>query len=225
MITANSISKEYRRGNASFYALDDMSVTIPDGERFVAFVGESGSGKTTLFNILGCLDEPTMGEVTIDGENIGDLSPERKASFRNKEIGYIFQSFFLDDSYSVRKNVELPLIISGVRKRRRTARVDRVLEEVGLADKSSAKVTNLSGGERQRVSIARAIVNNPRIVLADEPCGNLDTANGERIMNILTSLSQSGHTVLLITHNRDHAAWAERIITLRDGKITEDART
>jgi putative ABC transport system ATP-binding protein len=166
---------------------------------------------------------PTAGDVTIGGKDIHKMPSRLKAVFRNTTIGYVFQSFFLDDTYSVAKNVELPLIIGGVCRRKRVARVHEVLKEVGLSDKIDAKVANLSGGERQRVSIARAIANNPRIILADEPCGNLDTSNGELIMNMLGSLSQSGHTVLLITHNLVHASWAERIITLRDGRITDDA--
>jgi putative ABC transport system ATP-binding protein len=223
MIIAKRITKDYRRGNRSFCALDDVSLTIRDDEHFVAFVGESGSGKTTLFNILGGLDEPTKGEVTISGENISALSHVRKARFRNAQIGYIFQAFYLDDSYDVIRNVELPLIIGGIKKSKRKEKVEQVLKDVGMADKASVRVTDLSGGERQRVSIARAIVNDPSIILADEPCGNLDSANGENIMNLLKLLSNSNRTILLITHNRSHAQYAGRIVTLKDGKIVEDA--
>jgi putative ABC transport system ATP-binding protein len=223
MIVTKNIAKEYYKGHTSFRALDGVSFTINDDERFISFVGESGSGKTTLFNILGCLDNPTDGEVVINGNEINTLSSVQKAMFRNMEIGYIFQSFYLDDTYNVMKNVELPLLISRVKKSERIERVKKVLEDVGLTEKFDAKVTNLSGGERQRVSIARAIVNNPHIILADEPCGNLDSANGDKIMNILKTLSQSDRVVLLITHNREHASYADRIITLKDGKLIEDA--
>jgi putative ABC transport system ATP-binding protein len=225
MIVAEHVSKKYQRGKTSFYAVSDLSIVIEDGENFVSFVGESGSGKTTLFNILGCLDCPTAGSVAIDGEDVYQLSHPDRARLRNAKIGYIFQSFFLDDTYSVRANVELPLIIGGMRKSERARRVRMVLDDVGLGDKRDARVTELSGGERQRVSIARAIANEPSIVLADEPCGNLDSANGDRIMGILRGIAESGRTVLLITHNRDHASYAKRVITLKDGKIAADAHS
>jgi len=222
MIVAEKLTKEYSLGTTLFLALHDVSFQI-ENEKFIAFVGESGSGKSTLFHILGGLDRATSGNISVDGVNIIKLDKKSIAQYRNKKIGFVFQSFHLETSYSVYKNVELPLIISGLPERDRRELVEHALGMVGLLDKLKNRVTELSGGERQRTSIARAIVNSPDYILADEPCGNLDSENSDIIMALLRSLSDIGKTVLLVTHNRDDAQKADRVIELKDGRIVSDA--
>lgn len=221
MIKVLNIKKTYYDGEIECEALKGISFDIPDGQ-FVSIVGKSGSGKSTLMHILGALDTPTEGQIFVGEDEISRLDSRQSAKYRNKKIGYIFQSFFLEPTYTVFKNVEMPMIIAGVPKSERKKRVEKALETVGLLSKIKNKSNKLSGGEKQRVSIARAIVNNPDIILADEPCGNLDTQNSANIMSLLRKFAQSGKTVILITHNPDDAKKTDRIITLVDGLVVSD---
>ena len=223
MISIDKISKKYKTGDGEFYALKDVSLTISDGE-FVAIVGKSGSGKSTLLNLVGTLDTVTDGAITVDGQDITKLDNKSLALFRNKKLGFVFQSFYLEPEYTVCENVELPLILAGSFGKSNTDRVNEVLQLVELTDKAKNKAKNLSGGESQRVAIARAIVNNPDIILADEPCGNLDSANSENIMNIFKALHSAGKTVMMVTHDSEEAQVASRIVTISDGKIVADKR-
>lgn len=225
MILIKNVVKEFTTGKDTFRALDGVSLEIGDGE-FVAITGKSGSGKSTLLNIVGTLDSLTDGQVTIDGFDISALSSKQLANFRNKMIGFIFQNFYLEPGYSVFHNVEMPLIISGkTDSRKNRPLVEAALSQVGLLEKIHSKARNLSGGEQQRVAIARAIINEPRYIFADEPCGNLDTANSEKIMNILTGLNSLGKTVVMVTHDESDAYKAKRIITLSDGRIKDETYT
>lgn len=205
-----------------YRALDGVSLDIADGE-FVAITGKSGSGKSTLLNIIGTLDNLTSGQITVDDCDISKLSSKQLASFRNKKIGFIFQNFYLEPGYSVYNNVEMPLVISGkTDSKKNRPFVEAALQEVGLLEKINSKARNLSGGEQQRVAIARAIINDPKYIFADEPCGNLDTANSNRIMNILIRLNSRGKTVVMVTHDESDACKAQRIITLSDGRIKNE---
>ncbi|MDD6488971.1 MAG: ABC transporter ATP-binding protein [Clostridia bacterium] len=222
MIKVLDIKKTYYDGEIKCEALKGVSFDIPDGQ-FVSIVGKSGSGKSTLMHMLGALDNLTEGQIFVGEDEISKLDSRQSAKYRNKKIGYIFQSFFLEPTYTVFKNVEMPMIIGGVPKSERKKRVEKALETVGLLPKIKNKANKLSGGEKQRVSIARAIVNDPDIILADEPCGNLDTQNSANIMALLRELAKSGKTVILITHNPDDAKKTDRIITLVDGLVVSDA--
>ena len=219
MIELKDISKNYE----NFYALSEVSLKIEDGE-FVAIVGESGSGKSTLLNLIGQIDVPSGGEIVINGKTATKLPEKEVAAMRNKNFGFVFQSFFLEPTYTVAQNVEIPLLLGGVKKAERAERVAAALQKVGLVDKAKNKASNLSGGEQQRVAIARAIVNDPPVIIADEPCGNLDTKNGDNIMQLLKELNGEGKTVLMVTHSAEHAKWAKRIIKLCDGKVVADER-
>ena len=221
MISIEKISKKYKTGNGEFYALNDVSLTINDGE-FVAIVGKSGSGKSTLLNLIGTLDSVTDGTITVDGQDITKLDNKSLARFRNGKLGFVFQSFYLEPEYTVYENVELPLILAGRCGKNNAERINEVLKLVDLTDKAKNKAKNLSGGESQRVAIARAIVNNPDIILADEPCGNLDTSNSENIMNIFKTLHSEGKTVIMVTHDSEEARAASRIVTISDGQIVAD---
>lgn len=223
MITIDNVSKKYKTGDGEFYALSDVSLSIDDGE-FVAIVGKSGSGKSTLLNLIGTLDTVTDGSITVDGQDVTKLDNKSVALFRNQKLGFIFQSFYLESEYTVYENVELPLIIAGRLGKANTERVNEVLNLVNLADKCKNKAKNLSGGESQRVAIARAIVNNPDVILADEPCGNLDTANSQNIMEIFKTLHAQGKTVIMVTHDSEEAQVASRIVTISDGKIVSDEK-
>ena len=221
MISIEKISKKYKTGNGEFYALNDVSLTINDGE-FVAIVGKSGSGKSTLLNLIGTLDSATDGTITVDGQDITNLDNKSLAFFRNSKLGFVFQSFYLEPEYTVYENVELPLILAGRLGKNNAELINEVLKLVDLTDKAKNKAKNLSGGESQRVAIARAIVNNPDIILADEPCGNLDTSNSENIMNIFKTLHSEGKTVIMVTHDSEEAQVASRIVTISDGQIVAD---
>lgn len=223
MISVKGLTKKYVTGKVEFCALDGVDLEIADGE-FVAITGKSGSGKSTLLNILGTLDVPTSGTVTVDGVDLSELSSKAVANYRNKKVGFVFQSFYLEPSYTVYDNVELPLILAGKVGDNGNV-VNSALELVGLKRKAQEKARNLSGGEQQRVAIARAIVNDPSYILADEPCGNLDSANSNNIMQILADLHGRGKTVILITHDSEDAQKAERIVTMSDGKIVSDEKT
>lgn len=216
MIEVENVIKEFVSKKNVFRALNGASLTIADGE-FVAITGKSGSGKSTLLNIIGTLERATSGRVCVDGENLAELSGRQISEYRNKKVGFIFQSFYLEPGYTVFENVELPLVLAGNKKNNRSF-VEAALSEVGLLSKIKEKAVNLSGGEQQRVAIARAIINDPSFILADEPCGNLDTHNSENIMRILESLHRLGKTVVMVTHDPEDARKAERIITLSDGK-------
>ncbi|WP_037070116.1 ABC transporter ATP-binding protein [Pseudonocardia acaciae] len=219
MIELGHVTKVYRMGAVELRALDDVTLTIGDRE-MVAIMGASGSGKSTLMNILGCLDAPTEGHYRLDGTDVSHLSDAELAHVRNHKIGFVFQSFNLLPRTSAIRNVELPLIYGRVPDRRAKARA--ALARVGLADREKHLPTELSGGQQQRVAIARALVTDPTLLLADEPTGNLDTAASIDIVKILVELNDAGHTVVIITHEPDIAAFTERIIELRDGRVVSD---
>ena len=219
MIQITDVTKIYTMGTVQVPALAGVSLSIARGE-MAAIMGASGSGKSTLMNILGCLDVPTSGRYDLDGENIGALSDNRLAEIRNGKIGFVFQTYNLLPRLTALSNVELALMYGSHTNRRRTAR--EALERVGLGDRIRHKPTELSGGQQQRVGIARALVKSPDILLADEPTGNLDTRSGEEIMGILTELHADGITVIIVTHEPDIAARANRVITMRDGLIVSD---
>lgn len=223
MISVKGLTKKYVTGKTDFFALSGVDMEIGDGE-FVAITGKSGSGKSTLLNIIGTLDEPTSGVVTVDGEDISKFRPKAVAAYRNKTVGFVFQAFYLEPSYTVYDNVELPLILAG-KTGDNGDKINAALNMVGLGHKSAEKARTLSGGEQQRVAIARAIVNDPRYILADEPCGNLDTINSDNVMKILADLHAQGKTVIMVTHDAEDAAKASRIVTMSDGKIVKDEKT
>lgn len=220
MISVKQLCKKYVIGKTDFYALDGVNLEIADGD-FVAITGKSGSGKSTLLNILGTLDVATSGSVTVDGADLSTLNSKQIAAYRNQTVGFVFQSFYLEPNYTVYENVELPLVLAG-KVGDNSSRVNAALELVGLGRKSRDKARTLSGGEQQRVAIARAIVNDPRYIFADEPCGNLDSANSNKIMDLLCDLHIAGKTVVMVTHDAEDAARARRIVTMSDGKIVGD---
>ena len=213
-----NISKVYKMGDNEVIALNGVDLDIAEGE-FVAIMGPSGSGKSTLMNILGCLDTPTTGSYLLDNEEVANLSEDVLAKIRNKKIGFVFQNFNLLSRISALENVALPLVYAGVSKTDRTNRAKELLKMVGLADRQHHMPNELSGGQRQRVAIARALVNNPKIIMADEPTGNLDTKSSVEIMAMFKELYKQGKTIILVTHEPDIAENAKRIITVRDGKI------
>lgn len=221
VIRIKDLKKIYNLGNQKVRALDGVSVSIYRNE-YVAIMGPSGSGKSTLMNILGCLDTPTSGEYVLNGTDVSKMDDGSLAEVRNKEIGFVFQSFNLLPKYSSLENVALPMIYAGVPSSKREARAKEALLNVGLGDRMEHKPNELSGGQRQRVAIARALINNPSIILADEPTGNLDTKTSVDIMNLFGQIHKNGNTVILVTHEEDIARYAHRVIRLRDGKIESD---
>ncbi len=223
VILTHNLKKNYELGAETIHALQGIDLRIERNE-FVAIMGPSGSGKSTLLNMIGCLDTPSDGEYWLNGQEVSKLDDNELARIRNREIGFVFQTFNLLARTTAKHNVELPLIYAGVPVRERHARAERALEAVGLADRMEHQPSELSGGERQRVAIARALVNKPSIVLADEPTGNLDSATSREIMEIITRLHEGGETIIVVTHERDIAAHAERWIALRDGRIERDER-
>jgi putative ABC transport system ATP-binding protein len=212
------LRKTYLIGNQVVQALDGLDLQIEQNE-YVALMGPSGSGKSTLMNILGCLDSPTEGNYTLNQENVARLNEDQLAEIRNREIGFVFQTFNLLPRYTALENVALPLIYAGIEKEIRESRAIEVLKQVGLSDRMNHRPNELSGGQRQRVAVARALVNKPSIILADEPTGNLDTATSMEIMALFQEIQESGNTVILVTHEEDIAAFAKRVVRLRDGKL------
>lgn len=221
MIELSNITKTYRMGQMELHVLSGVSLTIEPGE-LIGIMGPSGSGKSTLMNIIGCLDRPTSGVYRFENREIGTMTDDELAAVRNAKIGFVFQTFNLLPRFSALKNVEVPLIYSGVPARQRRERAVPLLEKVGLADRLEHKPTELSGGQQQRVAIARSLVNNPPLLLADEPTGNLDSRSGEDILRILTGLNDQGATIIIVTHDQNVAARCKRIINLKDGKIVGD---
>lgn len=221
LIKIENLSKIYNMGLTQVFALRDVSLQVKHNE-YLAIMGPSGSGKTTLMSILGCLDTPTNGKFYLENEDVSAMDDNQLAEIRNRKIGFVFQTFNLMPRANCIKNVELPLIYSGVPKDERIERVVQALENVGLKDRMYHKPPELSGGQRQRVAIARALVNNPSLIFADEPTGNLDTKTGEEIMKLFAELWRQGNTIILVTHEEDIARHAHRIIKLRDGEIIDD---
>src|SRR5438874_9521152 len=221
LILTNDLWKTYEMGSTEVHALQGVSFSIQRNE-YVAIMGPSGSGKSTLMNLIGCLDTPTKGEYWLNGKLVSEMDDDELARIRNKEIGFVFQTFNLLARATALHNVELPLVYSGMPSKERTERAKQALTMVELADRMSHKPNELSGGQRQRVAIARALVNHPSIILADEPTGNLDSQTGLEIMKLLDKLHGEGNTIILVTHERDIAEYAHRVISIRDGKIASD---
>lgn len=221
MIETTEIARMYKMGTEVVHALDSITISIDKGE-YVAFMGPSGSGKSTLMNIIGCLDTPTNGKYVLNNQDVSHLTENELAEIRNKEIGFVFQTFNLLPRASSLDNVALPLIYAGYGKYDREERAMQVLEDVGLADRAKHKSNELSGGQRQRVAIARALVNNPSIILADEPTGNLDSKTSYDIMDLFQKLHDGGNTIIMVTHEDDISHYAHRIVKLRDGLIESD---
>ena len=221
LIQTEDLWKSYEMGDAAVHALQGVSFKIARNE-YVAIMGPSGSGKSTLMNLIGCLDTPTKGQYWLNGKLVSEMDDDELAHIRNKEIGFVFQTFNLLARATALHNVELPLIYSGVPSRERTERAKKALQMVELSDRMHHKPNELSGGQRQRVAIARALINNPSIILADEPTGNLDSLTGIEIMKLFDRLHSEGNTIILVTHERDIAEYAHRVISIRDGKIASD---
>jgi putative ABC transport system ATP-binding protein len=221
LITITDLGRKYVIGAEVIHALKSVSLTINKGE-FVALMGPSGSGKSTLMNLLGCLDTPSKGEYILNGINVSQMTDSELANVRNKEIGFVFQTFNLLPRSSAQDNVALPLIYAGVKKKERDTRAVQALENVGLGNRVHHKPNELSGGQRQRVAVARALINNPSIILADEPTGNLDTKTSIEIMGLIEDIHTKGNTIIIVTHEEDIAQHAHRIVRMRDGLIEED---
>jgi len=223
-LSLREVVKTYEMGDEMVYALRGVSLDIARNE-FVAIMGPSGSGKSTLMNLIGCLDVPTTGTYTLEGQMVAKMSENKLAEIRNRQIGFVFQTFNLIPRANIFHNVELPLIYGGVSKAERRVRTEQAIERVGLSDRMKHKPNQLSGGQRQRVAIARALVFNPSIILADEPTGNLDSKTGDEIMTVLDGLHGAGQTIILVTHEEYIAAHASREIRLKDGSIESDVMT
>ncbi len=221
VIKIRKITRDFKMGQEILNVLKGIDLDIEKGE-YVALMGPSGSGKSTLMNILGCLDTATSGSYELNGVNVSTMTDDELAEIRNKEIGFIFQTFNLLPRTTALENVALPMIYAGASKAERTKRAEEVLHDVGLADRMDHRPNELSGGQRQRVAVGRALVNNPSIILADEPTGNLDSKTSEEIMNLIDAIHQKGNTVILVTHEEDIAQRAKRVIRLRDGMIESD---
>ena len=223
LIALRDITRIYYMGEHEVHALAGVSLDVFENE-YVAIMGASGSGKSTLMNIVGCLDSPTGGAYYLNDQRVSEMSDNELANVRNREIGFVFQTFNLLARADCMHNVELPLVYSGIRRRERRQMAEHALESVGLADRVSHKPNELSGGQRQRVAVARALVNNPSIILADEPTGNLDTKTGRELMHLFEQLYRQGHTLLVVTHEHDVAQHARRIVRLVDGEVDSDVQ-
>jgi putative ABC transport system ATP-binding protein len=223
LIQTDDLWKTYEMGSTEVHALQGVSFVIHRNE-YVAIMGPSGSGKSTLMNLIGCLDTPTKGQYWLNGKVVSEMDDDELAHIRNKEIGFVFQTFNLLARATALHNVELPLIYSGIASKERLERAKKSLQLVELSDRMHHKPNELSGGQRQRVAIARALVNHPSIILADEPTGNLDSQTGVEIMKLFDRLHEEGNTIILVTHERDIAEYAHRIISIRDGRIASDER-
>ncbi|MGM9518363.1 ABC transporter ATP-binding protein [Acidaminococcus timonensis] len=221
VIELKDIVKSYQMGDTVVYALNHVTVNFEKG-KFTSIVGPSGSGKSTMMNILGCLDRPTSGEYILEGKNIANYTDDELAHTRNQKIGFVFQSFNLLNRLTAVENVALPLIYAGVNLEERTKRAEKALTDVGLGSRMYHKPNEMSGGQRQRVAIARALINNPAIIMADEPTGNLDTKSTLEIIDIFEKLNHEGKTVIMVTHEPELAAMTQRILVMRDGKLTEE---
>ena len=218
IIHATNLKKIYQVGETQVNALDGLDVEIERGA-YIALMGPSGSGKSTLMNVLGCLDTPTSGIYILNGNDVSSLSDDELAEIRNVEIGFVFQTFNLLPRYTALENVALPMIYAGIPHAERISRAEKVLHKVGLGDRMDHRPNELSGGQRQRVAVARALVMNPSIILADEPTGNLDSVTSDGIMQLFSQINKDGNTVIVVTHEEDIAAHAEKIIRLKDGKL------
>jgi putative ABC transport system ATP-binding protein len=221
LIELKNIVKDYQLGMDTVHALRGVDLKIQKNE-YVAIMGPSGSGKSTLMNLLGCLDTPSSGVYRLNGSNVSEMDDDHLAEIRNREIGFVFQNFNLLPRASAVHNVELPLIYNGTPAARRKDLAEKALKKVGLGDRMNHRPNELSGGQRQRVAVARALINNPSIILADEPTGNLDTRTGDEIMDLFEELHETGNTIILVTHEEYIAEHSDRIIRLRDGKIERD---
>ena len=223
VIQIRDLTRVYEMGAETVHALRGISLGIRRNE-YVAIMGPSGSGKSTLMNLIGCLDTPTTGEYWLNGQEVSRMGDDALARVRNREIGFVFQTFNLLPRASALQNVELPLVYGGVSAKERRRRATEALDRVGLEDRMDHRPNELSGGQRQRVAIARALVNRPAILLADEPTGNLDSATSEEIMRVFEALHRQGQTVIMVTHEADIAAHAERVVVLRDGRVASDTQ-
>ncbi|MCB0277922.1 MAG: ABC transporter ATP-binding protein [Calditrichaeota bacterium] len=221
MISLRDITRHYKMGTEIVKALNGVSIDI-DTNEYVAIMGSSGSGKSTLMNIIGCLDSPTSGTYTLNGKDVSKMNDDRLATIRNKEIGFVFQTFNLLPRADIMHNVELPLIYAGISSKERKNRALKALADVGLGDRVKHKPNELSGGQRQRVAVARALVNDPSLILADEPTGNLDSRTSYEILTLFQELHDKGQTILIVTHEEDIAMHAHRIIRLKDGVVESD---
>jgi putative ABC transport system ATP-binding protein len=223
MLNMREVSRVYRTDTVETTALDGIFLDVADGE-FVAIMGPSGCGKSTLLNVIGMLDSPTSGSYMFNGTEVAKLSESRLADFRKRNIGFIFQSFNLVDELSVRENIELALLYHNVPAAERRTRVDKVMDKVGIAHRARHRPSQLSGGQQQRVAVARALVASPKLILADEPTGNLDTAHGEEVMKMLQALNAEGSTIVMVTHSPAHADYAGRVVNMLDGRILVEHR-
>ncbi len=221
LIRARELRKTYHVGDQVVHALDGLDLDIGTNE-YVALMGPSGSGKSTLMNMLGCLDSPTSGTYTLNGQDVSRLEDDALADIRNREIGFVFQTFNLLPRYTALENVALPMVYAGFSKAERISRAQEVLHQVGLGDRMDHRPNELSGGQRQRVAVGRALVMRPSIILADEPTGNLDSATSEEVMELFGDIQKAGNTVILVTHEEDIAAYAHRVVRLRDGRLESD---
>lgn len=223
LIRARALRKTYHVGDQVVHALDGLDLDIGTNE-YVALMGPSGSGKSTLMNMLGCLDSPTSGTYALNGYDVSRLEDDALADIRNREIGFVFQTFNLLPRYTALENVALPMVYAGFSKAERISRAEEVLHQVGLGDRMDHRPNELSGGQRQRVAVGRALVMRPSIILADEPTGNLDSATSEEVMELFGDIQKAGNTVILVTHEEDIAAYAHRVVRLRDGRVESDVR-
>ena len=223
LIRARALRKTYHVGDQVVHALDGLDLDIGTNE-YVALMGPSGSGKSTLMNMLGCLDSPTSGTYALNGQDVSRLEDDALADIRNREIGFVFQTFNLLPRYTALENVALPMVYAGFSEAERISRAQEVLRQVGLGDRMDHRPNELSGGQRQRVAVGRALVMRPSIILADEPTGNLDSATSEEVMELFGDIQKAGNTVILVTHEEDIAAYAHRVVRLRDGRVESDVR-